>query len=266
VIRYSIAFVFVLALVRSQAHADLVTYTMTGTIQEVGLISPTNGSPLPPSGGSFPVAMGDRISWTLQYDRSTSPSSSTSGSVVSGPTNNYLPAGPLFTKLVDQTNGYQVPTVAPGSFPANSLSPTQQMNPGSALSLWSYPRGASLSFTDMLPIAQKGLLPYSIQLHLASKSTVPTMNLARLQLDQLSLLFNNMVTPPANQFFYNGQLPGGSQNANARAGYYIDAVVSSLSPAASIQSVPEPGSLTLFALGAVGFAMRRVRRAFGEAG
>jgi hypothetical protein len=165
----------------------------------------------------------------------------------------------LFTKLIDQSNGYHVPMVPPGSIPANSSS-VQQMNPGSGLRLWSFPRGASLGFSDGLPVAQKGLLPYSIQLYLGSKSPLPTMNLAQIQLDQLPLLFNDTVTPPANQFFYETQLPGGSQNPNAPAGYYFDAVVSSLSPVASIQSVPEPGARCLFALGAVGLAVRRFRR------
>ena len=83
-----------------------------------------------------------------------------------------------------------------------------------------------------------------------SSQALPTMNLAQLRLDQLAIEVNSTFS----QFSYGSNLPGMN-------GYFdFNAQVNSLSPSVSIQSVAEPGTLGLFALGAAGLALRRSRR------
>lgn len=252
-IRPFIAFVFVLALADSRLQADLMTYTLTGSIQDVGVRSVRND--LLPSTGPFPVAVGDRISWTLQYDRSTPLASSAPSSLFTS--NDYYPAGPLILHLVDQTNGYQIPTARPGSIPATGLSPQHPMDTYSGMGLLKFPKSATVSFLDSQPITRNGVRPYSVQLILASNAPLPTMNLAQLQLDRLPLRFNDKTFPAENQFNYSW--PHSNQNTFSETFNYFDAVVSSLSPAESIQAAPEPGSLCLLALSFLGLALRRLR-------
>jgi hypothetical protein len=91
VIRYLII-LFLVAALTSQARADLIAYEMTGTITRVS--SEINGWSFP-----LPVARGDHMTWTFQYDRSTPASGGGQGQI------SYTPNGPLITNLVDQTNG-----------------------------------------------------------------------------------------------------------------------------------------------------------------
>jgi hypothetical protein len=254
----ALAFTFVL--VPTQVHADLVTYTLTGTIQDVVGYSDMYGHVNP--GASLPVAKGDRIAWTVQYDRSTPAKNFPLGvalapGITSFHDSSYSPSGPLITHLVDQTNGFHLYTAPAGSIPAGSYSPSGTSNFASLLSLTNFlrygsPEG-SISLLDFQQSTQKGATPYLSDLQLTSNQLLPT--LANLQLDQVPFRLNDPSIPAAQQFSYKGQLP------NTTTYFSFDAQVNSLSAAVSIASLPEPGALTLFALGIVGLAVRHIRRA-----
>ncbi len=77
-----------------EAHADLVTYNMTGTVTSAGN---SDFGTIVNAGGSFvpgSVNIGDHISWTLQYDRSS-------------PWGNlfYTPTAAVLYNVVDRTTG-----------------------------------------------------------------------------------------------------------------------------------------------------------------
>jgi hypothetical protein len=243
VFRQLIACTLGFALAATKARADLVTYTLTGTVRDVTAWTLT--SPVNP--GVAPVAVGDRLSWTLQYDRAAPVVQSSSYMTTS--TNLYSPAGPLLSNLVDQTRNLTLYTAPAGSIPANNFTWQSSKLPFSSLQVENTPSSGVFSFTDS---SNNGLKSYFAGFHLVVHQPLATMNLAKIQLDQLPFDFNQN---NAFLFSYSSTLQ------NGKVFYDFDALANSLSPSASIASLPEPGTLSLFALGAIGLALHRFRRA-----
>jgi hypothetical protein len=242
VFRQLIACTLVFALAATKARADLVTYTLTGSVRDVTAWTLT--SPVNP--GVAPVAVGDRLSWTLQYNRAAPLVQSSS--YMNTSTNIYSPAGPLITNLVDQTRNLTLNTAPAGSIPANNYSPQSSKLPYSSVWVEKTPSSGVFSFTDS---QLNGAKTYFAGFHLVSYRPLATMNLAQIQLDQLPFDFNRNNT---FLFSYSSTLQ------NGKVFYDFDALANSLSPSVSIASLPEPGTLSLFVLGAVGLALCRFRR------
>ncbi|SRR5579883_260975 len=204
----------VLTVGATHARADqIVSYNMSGTITSV------QGSP------NSSYAVGDHISWTLQYDRSTPLMNS--NEYYSGYQNYYVTKYPVITNIVDHTNGYHFP------WPSG----------GGSLLLF----GDSTKYPSSLS-AGAG----NANLFLVYKESFPTSNLSDWQLNSIPL---NL---PKSDFSYYVQwadpMPGDW-------GYSFNASVDSISgPMAGTLPSPEPGSLTLFLFGAAGLATRRIRR------
>lgn len=198
----------------TQVRADMVSYTMTGTVISADLQWRPSGSP-----PSFPVAAGDRITWTLQYDRSLPGYSTTSLTI---------------TNIVDQTTGYHW-------FP--SLLPVT-----STISL------ADGQWKDMKSIFAAGTHggssyeSYMTALELGYKVSIPMSELMNVQLNSLPLNLSASYL----QYSWGNDLAA------------ISLVTSVDSISAPVYGAPEPGSLTLFLLGAGGLAIHGIRRRFGR--
>lgn len=223
-IRYFIGIALSLTLLGdvSKARADMVTYYLNGTV--------TSSSGF--YGTSSPVAVGDRIRWMFQYDRSTpvAYSSANEGNI-------YNPTGPLISNIVDLTNGYHVP-----SPPKVGLySQIQVLNylPGNS---------GNILIQDSTPSSN----PIYQAFYLTSKDPLPTLNLSNLDLNDIPFTLN----PPSG---YDPNVLNEEINS-----FQFNADINSLST--SISSTPEPGSLVLFTLGALGLALRRFRSWLGWQG
>ncbi|HEY7423651.1 MAG TPA: PEP-CTERM sorting domain-containing protein [Gemmataceae bacterium] len=237
--RYTLlALAVALAAGPTEARADMVYYSMTGRI--ANLEYNTTGSP---------IGRGDLISWNLQYDRSTPVSTSV-------PLGSYYQlTGAAITNLVDRTTGYHFfPTPTP-SDGAGALAlhfsgydgPLSYNGP-SSLEAWSgYAAGHPLS-------------TYSSQLLLFPKSSLPTLDLASLQLNKIpfSLGFTFGNTPMSEFDFEQFGYTTGAIDV------LFGATVFSIS--GPVAPLPEPGSFTLFLLGIVGLAARGRRRRLGPVG
>lgn len=219
--RYTIL-VLAVALVSgtSQARADFVTYNLTGTIESAKSAS---GSI------TLPFSSGDHITWKLLYDRSTPPENSTPYGA--GYQNSYSMKYAVISNIVDQTSGYHF------LLPSN----------GGGLLLY----GDTLKYPGTLT-ASTGYAPadmyapsYSANLFLLAKVPFPLLNLSDLQLN--SIPFN----PSKSEFDYNIQY-----DMPDSIGFY--ASVDSISKPTA--GTPEPGSITLFVLGATPIAVFGVRR------
>jgi hypothetical protein len=222
IIRYLII-IFLVAALTSQARADIIGYEMTGTVT-----SATVSSPMPTASFPLPVARGDRMTWTFQYDRSTPASGGGSGQI------SYTPNGPLIVNLVDQTNGYHW-SIYPGARASSSLYLTSSRDPGQPTSGSSSLHAQSSSFG-----VDAG---YSTTLNLGFNSPLPNLSLANVQLNRLPL---NLLSSHLDfQSWVNVQ------------GYSFEVSVNSIS--APMASNPEPGSLTLFLLGAGGLLVSHLR-------
>jgi hypothetical protein len=110
------------------------------------------------------------------------------------------------------------------------------------------PSSGIFSFTDS---SNNGTKSYFVGSNLVVHQPLATMNLAKIRLDQLPFDFSQN---GAFLFSYSSTLQ------NGKVFYDFDALANSLAAGASIASLPEPGTLSLFALGAVGLALRRFRR------
>lgn len=184
------------------------------------------GSPNGPR--PIPVAHGDRITWTLQYDRSALWSSG------SGARANYAGLGPFLTNLVDQTNGFHFYTPPAGT--TNSTLILSNGASGGTVSIWDAERTVD---TDPR---------YTTSLILASTKAFSTFDLAKLQLDKGTY-------PVSPSYFPNNFL----QYDDAANMFAITAELTSISSSAT----PEPGTLTLYVLGALALvAGRRCRTHF----
>lgn len=226
-----LAFALVLVAGNTKARAEMVAYNMTGTITSMN-----------PYSFQFPsFAVGDHISWTLQYNTSTSMYS------YSGTSNSPYLTTPLITNIVDRTTGstFYVPSTM---YSTNPYSPA-----GATLSLSSSPPNGSPSFFVAYQEADIGEGLNNSDLRLNVNGPLPTLNLASLQLNSLPI---NLST---SSFFYSDEvdLMPGSQ-------VYFNASVDSIS--APRLGAPEPGTLTLFLFGAAGLAARGMRRRLGQVG
>lgn len=174
------------------------------------------------SGNPLPFSPGDHLTWTLLYDRSTPLVNS--DKYYSGYQSYYVTKYPVLINLVDQTNGYHFPWTAGG--------------------------GGILLFGDSTKdpsslVASAG----NANLFLVYKESFPTSNLSDWQLNSIPL---NL---PHSDFNYYVQY------ADSQPEMSFDASVNSMSgPIAGIPSAPEPGSFTLFLLGAAGLVARGMRR------
>src|SRR5579884_1017712 len=214
----------------TQARAGLVTYTMTGTIT----------SALPDYPEYYPIyAQGDRISWTLQYNTSMPMYTYTTTANNASQLNS-----PLITSIVDRTTG--------SSFyvPATMYVPPHLEQAGAdaraGLRLTSGSLSSIAAGQDQLGVTSPEEI-YNADLMLKVNGPLPTLNLANLQLNQLS------INTSASSFEYGfaaDMMPGGQASFTAS----VDSI------SAPKYGTPEPGSLTLFLLGAAGLAARGVRR------
>lgn len=207
---------FLVAALTSQARADMIRYELTGTVNSVSVASVMHGGSFPP-----PVGRGDRMTWTLQYDRSSPVSGSGSGRV------SYTLNSPLIINVVDQSNGYHW-SVDSGARAMSSLNLSSSRDRKLPNSGFSSVRAQSSSFG-----VDAG---YSTALNLGFNSFLPSMSLANIQLNRLPL--NLSSSSLVFQRWVNVQ------------GYSFEVSVASISAPMAIS--PEPGSLTLFLLGTGG--------------
>lgn len=168
------------------------------------------------------------MTWTLQYDRSTPVSASGSGRI------SYTLNRPLVINLVDQANGYHW-SLDLGARAMSSLylsSSRDRKHPNSG---FSSVRAQSSSFG-----VDAG---YSTTLNLGFNSFLPSMSLAKIQLNRLPLNLSSSYL--VFQSWVNVQ------------GYSFEVSVDSISAPMAIS--PEPGSLTLFLLGTGGLIVSGLR-------
>jgi len=178
-------------------HADLVTYTLTGTIQNVVGYSGLYGGLDP--GASLPVAKGDRIAWTVRYDRSTPttnfPNTVALAQGITLQDSYYAPSGPLISRIVDQTNGYHVYTSPADSIPAGSYSPSGPFHTYSLLGLLNFQGNGGtegrVGFIDFQQSTPRGAIPYYAAVDLTSNRLLASLNLANLPLDQVPFRFHD---------------------------------------------------------------------------
>jgi hypothetical protein len=205
----------------------MVGYTITGTVENAGFQWRASATPPP-----FPVAVGDRITWTLQYDRSL-PGQSEPPYF----TTTYRTTSLTITNIVDQTNGYHwFPTLSPVTSTI-SLTDSQWKAAKSIFAVGTYGGNSSES--------------YNTALELDYKVSIPTSELMNLELNRLPL------------YLYDSYLQYNWGEDYLAA---ISLVTSVDSISAPVYGSPEPGSLTLFLLGAAGFAARGVRRRLMQVG
>jgi hypothetical protein len=204
----------------------MIGYNMTGTVTSTSSMSWDAGRAFP-----LPVALGDRITWTLQYDRSTPVSGVGPG------WNSYTPNGPLITNIIDQRNANHW-FVDPGAPAASTLKLSSSALPNQPNSFSSSFHTQSSSF-----FVDAG---YTTELNLGFNDSIATSQLANLHLDSMHLDLS------ASYLHYDASV-------NLQ-GYAFTASVNTISGPIAIS--PEPGSLTLFLLGTAGLALYRLHPRF----
>jgi hypothetical protein len=209
-----------------QAHADLVTYNMNGTIT-----SATDGH------SSF--AVGDRISWTLQYSTSMPMYTYKTTADNASQLNN-----PLITSIVDRTTGLSLYVPATLYVPPYLEQAGADAGAGLRLTSGSISSISASQYQLGVRSPEEG---YSADLKLNVNGPLPALNLANLQLNQLSI---NTSTSSFGYGLAADMMPGWQQSFTAS----VDSI------SAPKYGTPEPGSLTLFLLGASGLALRGVHR------
>ena len=206
----------------ADARADLVFYNMTGTIT-------STISPPPYTGQGAAYAVGDHISWTLYLDRSSPMTSSTStSSSYSQPTNLQLP---LFSNIYDPAHGiFNYFRTSGTVYPITlSNSPAGNFSAGETAGNYSH-----------------------IALSLAVNGSLPSLNLANLQLNNIPFLLGK---GSGSYLSWQVEVP------NATVGEHLIGFTASVdSISGPVAYAPEPASLTLFLLGAAGLAARGMRR------
>jgi hypothetical protein len=177
----------------TQARADIISYNMTGTI--------TSAS------GSSSFAAGDHVTWTLQYAPS---SPRTSGGVNSaGPWSGYsIPQTNMITNIVDQTTGYHFSLLPPSDTYSGGIG-LQNNNPSS---YQHYPSGDIFVYENGVT---RGINT-SISLKLRADGYLPTLNLANLQINNLTLTSNQEYTSLNYNYL---TMPSGVQPAFTADGY-----------------------------------------------
>lgn len=219
----------------THARADLVSYNMTGTITAVDVDTGLN-HPL--------LAVGDHITWTLQYDPSLP--RGFSGNAAAPSSYNYHPSTNLITRIVDQTTGSSLP-----------LPPVSATTGVSSLQLFNHPPGFFAATDQSATKTSWGKLYSSDSLSMYSNNLLPTFNLADLQLNTVPFALGSTSFGGNSSdlgYYYNTN--SGYDHPNAL--FAFEASVDSIS--GPMAGTPEPGSLTLCLLGAAGLATRRIRR------
>lgn len=240
--RYTIlALVVAHAIGVTQARADMVTYTMTGTITSVDVDSGSN-HPL--------LAVGDQISWTLQYDRSLA--RGISGNAAAPYYFNYHPLTNLITNIVDRTTGSSLP-----------LPPVSAASGISSLRLYTQTPGFFSATDQSATHPSWGKMYASVSLSMYTKGALPSYDLSNLQLNKIPFALRS--TSFGGNFSHLGyDYNTNIADSHPSGSYAFDATVTSITPAD--YGAPEPGSLTLFLLGASGLALRGMRRRFAQNG
>ncbi|HTU17526.1 MAG TPA: hypothetical protein VMG10_05635 [Gemmataceae bacterium] len=174
----------------------------------------------------LPFNVGDHVTWTLQYNPSI-PSSFDNGSYATYPT-----SSPAITNIVDQTTGYHF---------------FMQSTTQGYLSLSrNFAGEGTFSVVDSYRPFMN--FNYGTSLDLSIAGNLPTVELAYFHLNNIA--WDSRVF----SYSYNFAIPGGGTETF------------SFSTSASIAQSPEPGSLTLFLLGAACLSVRGIRRRFGQVG
>jgi hypothetical protein len=248
----------------TQARADqIVTYHMTGTLRDTSATVeawPANRAWYHLQHLSHPYAAGDHITWTLRYDSSTADVPGSYGSRYE-----MQPNTPVITNIVDQTTGYHFP-VLPNS------------NSGSILTLIRYatnsdPYGNQTRFSFEVnqsswhgPEFGNGSSTQGVWLQLNSTSTWKETSLANLHLDTIPFAFGPPITHNYVSSYLNWVTQSYSLNTSIDSQYAssFGAIVDSF--AVSVASTPEPGTLTLFLLGAAGLSASVLRRRLRQVG
>jgi hypothetical protein len=211
------------------ARADLVAYDMTGTI----------GTVIANAAG-LPVAVGDRVAWTLQYDRSLP-------SLTAGNPNVYGPTAPIILNVVDLSTSTPLLSAPSGSNVKGQTLYLLAGGPhagGGAFLTTTYWSAGLASATAHLQLS-----------NIASQQPLPTDDLAKLQLDKIHF---------DDQSFYYDYLQGTSlPPPPGDPGQLTSFIVQADPLTAPVSSAPEPGALTLFIVGSVGLVSRRLRARFG---
>lgn len=203
-------------------RADLITYNMTGTIWHVV------------NNGNLPVHVGDRIGWTLQYDRSLPPIAEKPN-----PYNEsigYRMSVPPIFNFVDLT------THTPLNSPTPNASPRDLGYPNYGLTL--YPRFPNKGPGEFIADAQwfgfsdsrGSFADFSLE---NNNGGLPAKDLAHLQLDSIP--------------FDIRSLGYGYEQADSSAPeleFFVKAD--------PLSSTPEPSSLVLLTVGAAGLLAARM--------
>jgi hypothetical protein len=243
----------------AEARADLVTFNMTGTIDDTRAYIYTRGQD---GWGhiqnySHPFAAGDPISWTLQYDLSTPPTPPYNQSPGTYGLYEMQPGKLVLTNIVDQTTGYHFPVPPPGT------------DTGSNLTLSRYP-GLDNEHSHFSFQANQGSwrgwgfnngdATQSVWLALNTTSPLPALGLASLDLTKIPFAFGEHGL--VGSFFQLGTYKFGPNNSEdvSQFSAHVDSIT------VSTASTPEPGSLTLFLLGVAGLTARGMRRRMGQVG
>jgi hypothetical protein len=180
------------------------------------------------SGGLANV--GDHIAWTFQYNPNMAPSGSLTSSQ-----GLYTPTNPVITNITDLTTGTQF-------FSPSSSSET----PAAFLTL---ARGSSPTSSGWVSVqsiwgSSSQIATSSLWL-INSVSNLPTTNLANLQMNNVPFNIRNF------EYSY-------TSFSNPTAGVTNSSFTASVDPLSNPSSTPEPGSLTLFVVGALGLCLRRL--------
>lgn len=219
--RFAIRSLLVLALAflaPQVVRADMVTYNMTGTIWNLVNV------------GNLPVHVGDRIGWTLQYDRSLAPNSGISNpySSIVG----YSSPVPPLSNFVDLTTHTALNSPPNGPPPWN----------------FGYPSYVLTLMTNLGPqfVASEAWFSSEGRYSFASFSlennqgTLPAHDLAHLQLKGIPFAIRSL------QYGYEQ-----ATSSAPELEFFVKAD--------PLSSTPEPGSLLLSIVGAIGLIAGRVR-------
>lgn len=251
--------VVALATGSSEARAELITYNMTGTITDTSATVetwPPNRSQYHLRHLSHPYAAGDHISWTLQYNSSTPVANFTGGL-------NYA-AGVTITNIVDHTTGYHFPIIS--NIDTNSkLTLSSYAQPGN------YPH---FTFTadqngSNGPAFGNGSSTQRVLLQLSTASYVKPVGLQNLRLNNIPFALGPSINHKGvvSDLFWVTQEHSYGRSIDSWYVSNFNANVDSISGTGPmVASVPEPGSLTLFLLGAGGVAARAIRRRLHQVG
>jgi hypothetical protein len=160
----------------------------------------------------------------------------------------------VITNIVDQTTGYHFPTLPPSGWGAGSGIELSNSNPGGYRNYYF----GDISIRQGAGSVSGSNTDYGASLYLLT-APLPTLNLAKFQFDGLPVVWSS--NPPLDDPQGATHFQYAYQNGNLQLGF--TATVDSI-PGAHM--VPEPGSLTLFLLGAAGLAARGMRRCWGPVG